>query len=161
MKTAFFLVALLFPILPAKANDPSATTPMDPAKTVQAFYDFYLTHHGSPDVPTVKATRQYFTPRLYSALITQFSKPVAKGDAPDIDWDVFLDSQEVPRAVKAGKATIDKDTAKVGATTYWSSKDQNETIVVTLVRVDGKWKIKDFYYPVTRTNLTDILWHAS
>ena len=159
MKTALILVviAALIPIAATNAAPAAAAPVPDPAKTVQAFYDCYFSHHSGCDKRTIKATRQYFTPALYKALLAEFSKPVPKGEVPDIDWDVFTASQDTPVSYKTGKTSARKETATVEIAMVWNSTNDKQTLILHLARSDRDWKIADIYYPGERGTLTALL----
>jgi len=72
------------------------------------------------------------------------NQPVPKGDAPDIEGDVFLNAQDVPDKFEVGQATIDKDNAKVDVTLRWSKEKRHYTVL--LKQVSGAWKVYDVNY---------------
>ena len=155
MKSLLALVACIGFAISGLAASTVAADPVTPAK---AFYDYYFSHHFPDNVKTMKANQRLFTPGLYAMLLAEFSKPVPAGDAPDIDWDVFTDAQDIPDGFSVGKARIENGIAKVEVSLLWSPKfsKRKSSVTVILTPVDHEWKIKDFHYR-DHKNLTAIL----
>jgi hypothetical protein len=72
------------------------------------------------------------------------NQPVPKGDIPDIDGDVFLDSQELPDKLEVGKSSINQTKAKVEVTLTWGTDISHYTVLLT--QIDGTWKVYDIDY---------------
>ncbi|HWB61821.1 MAG TPA: DUF3828 domain-containing protein [Chthoniobacteraceae bacterium] len=121
----------------------------DPAQTVQAFYAYHFKHDMGFGAPEVKARKAWLAPKLYELLIKVLNKPVPKGDAPDIEGDVFTDSQDTPTSFKVGKAAVEKDTAKVDVTFVWSGEKRHVTVI--LAQIDKEWRIVDIDYGAHRS----------
>jgi len=121
----------------------AASTPDDPATVTKALYQSALHHMGfTPD--TVKVSRPWLTPDLYSRLWKKVNQPVPKGDAPDIEGDVFLDCQDPPDKFEVGHATIDQANAKVDVTLFWPKEKRH--YIVLLKQLSGAWKVCDVNY---------------
>ena len=148
MKPATFYIAVLLSLLtiPAFAADKPAA---DPAQTVQLFYTYHFKHDMGFGLPQVKARKAWLAPKLYALITKALAKPVPKGDAPDIDGDIFTDSQDTPTSFQVGKATIDKDTAKVDVTFTWSSEKRHVTVILS--QVEKSWLITDIDYGAHRS----------
>ncbi len=127
-----------------------------PAAVVQALYHSASIHFGfTPD--TVKSSRQWLTPELYSRLWKKVNEPTPKGDAPDIEGDVFLDCQEPPDKWVVDKASIDGTKAKVDVTLHWGGgSGEKRRYSALLKQVDGAWKVYDIDYGKDG-KLTDML----
>jgi hypothetical protein len=121
----------------------AATTTDKPENVTQALYESAMAHEGfTPE--SIKASRPWVTPDLYARLWKAVNKPVAKGDAPDIDGDIFLDCQDPPTKFEVGKSSIDQTKAKVDVTLIWPSEKRHLTVLLT--RVDSAWKVYDVIY---------------
>ena len=120
-------------------NAVAAPAADDPATVTNALYVSAL-HHMGFGTPgnTVKASRPWLTPDLYARLWKKVNQPVPKGDAPDIDGDVFLDCQDPPEKCEVGKGTIDQPNAKVDDTLSWPKEKRHYTVM--LKQVSGAWK---------------------
>jgi hypothetical protein len=127
-----------------------------PAAVVQALYHSAFIHFGfTPD--TIKSNRQWLTPELYSRLLKKVNEPTPKGDAPDIEGDVFLDCQDPPEKFVVGKASIDQARAKVDVTLTWAGgSGEKRHYSVLLKQIDGAWKVCDVDYGKDG-KLTDLL----
>ena len=127
-----------------------------PAAVVQALYHSALIHFGfTPD--TIKSGRQWLAPELYSRLWKKVNEPTPKGDAPDIEGDVFLDCQDPPDKFVVGKASIDQTKAKVDVTLTWAGgSGEKRHYNVLLKQIDGAWKVYDVDYGKDG-KLTDLL----
>jgi len=124
-------------------NASAAPTIDDPATVTKALYQSVLHDMGfTPD--TVKASRPWLTPDLYSRLWKKVNQPVPKGDAPDIEGDVFLDCQDPPDKFEVGHATIDQANAKVDVTLFWPKEKRH--YIVLLKQLSGAWKVCDVNY---------------
>ncbi len=117
-----------------------------PEVVVQGLYRSALEHFGfSPD--TVKACQPWVTPELYARLWKKVNEPVPKGDAPDIEGDVFLDSQDPPIKFGVGQAAINSTKAQVGVMLIWpGASGERRQVSVLLKRIDGAWKVDDVNY---------------
>jgi Protein of unknown function (DUF3828) len=126
----------------------------DPTKVVQDLYHSAQSHFGfSPD--TVKADKPWLAPALYAKIWKKVNQPTPKGDAPDIEGDLFLDSQDGPTKFEVGNASIDKTKAKVSVTLIWPSETRHQTVL--LEQIDGAWKVTDVDYGDKEGKLTDLL----
>lgn len=153
MKTAFLLLAaLLFLNVPLASAAEKADA--DPAQTVKSFYDFHFKHGMGFGPAEMKARKAWLTPQLYALITTVLKKPVPKGDAPDIEGDIFTDSQDTPTGFHVGKATLDKGTAKVEVSLNWSHEKRQITVI--LAQVEHAWLIQDIEYGDHRLMTTDL-----
>lgn len=154
MKPLPWLLALVLlnstPLL-SKAKD--APGGNDPAAVVRELYKVDLKHFGF-DAAILKIDRPYLAPALYFGLLKQANKPVAPGDAPDIEGDVIFNAQELPTHYVVGKSTIDQGSAKVGVDLEWDKDKRHYT--VHLQQFNGAWKVTDIDYGKDG-KLTDLL----
>lgn len=146
MKPAILYCAVLFSLftIPAPAADKADKAPPDPAQTVQSFYAYHFKHDMGFGASQVKARKAWLAPKLYALITKALAKPVPKGDAPDIDGDIFTDSQDTPNSFQIGKATIDKETAKVDVTFIWPGEKRHVTVILT--QIEKAWLITDIDY---------------
>jgi hypothetical protein len=125
----------------------------NPTEVVQALYRHEITHFGfDPDI--VKAAKPWLTPGLYARLWKKANEPVPKGDAPDIEGDVFLNCQDDPTRFDVEPAVIDGDKARVEVRIYFS--DEKRLCTVLLKQINGAWKVSDVDYGKDG-KLTDLL----
>ncbi len=148
MKTATLYLAVLLSLLTIPAFAAITAGP-DPALTVQLFYAYHLKHDMGFAAPEIKARKAWLSPKLYALIIKVLNKPVPKGDAPDIDGDIFTDSQDTPTSFQVGKATVEKETAKVDVTFIWSGEKRHVTVILS--QVEKTWLITDIDYGAHRS----------
>jgi hypothetical protein len=136
-----WIVALLLVSLSALR---AATADSDtPATVVKALYRSSLDHFGfSPE--SVKAAKPFVTPDLYARMLKKVNEPTPKGDAPDIEGDLFLNAQDVPTKWEVGDSSITAAKAEVKVNLHWDSEKRQYTVL--LKQVDGAWKVYDVDY---------------
>jgi hypothetical protein len=133
-----------------------AATPdtASPAEVVRALYRCSIDNFGfSPE--SVKLDKRWVTPELYARMWKKVNVPVAKGDAPDIDEDIFLSAQDYPTKWEIGESSISSDKAKVKVYLQWDSDKRQFTVL--LKQIAGAWKVYDVQYNGKEGNLTDLL----
>ena len=136
----------VLPLAAAPATD-------SPDTVVQALYRSSLDHFGF-DPATVKSSKPWVTPELYVRMWKKVNQPVPKGDAPDIEGDLFFDAQDLPTKYEVGKPSIDQNKAKVPVTVIFGGEKRHYTVL--LEQIDGAWKVSDVHYGKDG-NLTDLL----
>ncbi len=132
------LAAFAFLSLPAKAAAAD-----DPTATVRALYHYAQAHFGF-DLDSLKGEKPWLAPAFYARLWKKANEPVAKGDAPDIEGDVFLNSQEPLDQVFVHKSEIHGETAKVIVDTILPGEKRHVTVL--LEKIEGAWKVTDVDY---------------
>jgi len=147
-----WIVALLFGsiLIPAFAAPETG----DPAAVVQALYRTSLDHFEGFSPEAIKRVKPWVTPELYVRLQKKAHQPVAKGDAPDIEGDIFLDGEEPPTKFEVGKSSINNSKATVDLTAVWPGEKRQYTVL--LEQVNGAWKVYDVNYGKDG-KLTDLL----
>jgi hypothetical protein len=136
---AVLLVALALLTSPINAAPDNS----DPTNVVQALYHNSMTHFGfDPDI--VKSAKPWLTPGLYARLWKKANAPTPKGDAPDIEGDVFMDAQDAPYSFKVDDSSIHDTKATVGVTLVYSSEKRHYTVL--LDKIGGAWKVSDVDY---------------
>jgi hypothetical protein len=151
-----FVYALALFLLPAfvlSQNVSAAPATDSPAEVTNKLLHTALKHFGL-DTDNLKFEKQWLTPDLYARLVKKANQPVAKGDAPDIEGDVFLNSQEDPTGIVIGKADIDHDKATVEVTLKFDTEKTKYDVL--LMQVNGAWKVYDVDY-MKDGKLTDLL----
>jgi hypothetical protein len=148
-----FLVPTLALVIVFSSVASAADDASGPAAVTRAAYRTALAHFGF-DPAAVKAQQGRLTPDLYARLLKKANQPTPPGDAPDIEGDVFLDSQDVPTKWEVGEAAVDGTKAKVRVTLQWDKEKRHYSVL--LAQVDGAWKIYDIVYG-TDGKLTDLL----
>ncbi len=133
------LLGLVFTLTLARA----VMVPGDPATTTFAAYQTAMAHFGfSPEI--LRHQKPFLAPDLYAALMKKANQPVAKGDAPDIEGDVILNSQELPDKFDVGRTTVSGAHATVRVTLSWGTETRH--YFVQLTQINGAWKITDIDY---------------
>lgn len=125
----------------------------DPAAVTKAAFHTAMTHFGfTPE--TLKIEKPNFAPDLYAALLRKANQPVPKGDAPDIEGDVLLNSQDLPDKYEVGSASIDGLKAEVPVSLRWGAEKRH--YIVRLFQTKVGWKITDVDFGKDG-KLTDLL----
>ena len=124
------------------AADP-APDPGSPAGVVQALYHSDLDHFGF-DAASVKSSKPWVAPDLYARMLKKVNQPTPKGDAPDIEGDLFFDAQDTPTSFNVGKVTLADTKAQVEVNMKWDA--EKRTYTVLLQKIDGSWKVTDVNY---------------
>ena len=116
----------------------------DPVEVTKAAYRTALAHFGfSPEL--LRYQKPYLDSDVYSELMKKANQPVAKGDAPDIEGDVFFNAQDVPDKYEVGHATISGAKAEVPVSLVWGNDKRR--YVVHLVKAEyDTWQITDIDY---------------
>ena len=118
-------------------------TPQDMLKGLYAQYDQHAAHTAAHHVDA----RALMTPQLARAYakVTR----AAAGDAPALDWDVFVNAQDFDvqhlnlTAAPAGKAeTVTADFDNLG---------RPVTVIYAFAHTPAGWRIDDIRYPPDRT----------
>jgi hypothetical protein len=135
-----FLILLVTVSFQNAGAAPATASPVD---VTNALLHTALKHFGFA-ADSLKLEKEWIAPDLYARLLKKANEPVAKGDAPDIEGDIFLNSQETPTKVKVGNAIIDQDKAKVDVVLNFDEEKMKYTVL--LKQVDGAWKVYDVNY---------------
>jgi hypothetical protein len=142
-------LALFLAVVPARAAADNS-----PAGVVQALYQAAMANTDGFSPKSVHAVKAWVAPELYARLRKKANEPTPKGDAPDIDGDVFLDAQDLPTRFEVGSAAIDGDKAKVDVTLTWSSETRHYTVL--LAQIGGAWRVTNIDFGKDG-KLTDLL----
>jgi hypothetical protein len=137
----------------ALAQNAAASPADSPATVTRALYFSALSDPGFTP-KSIKASQPWLTPDLFAHLWKKVNEPVPKGDAPDIDGDVFLDCQDPPISFKIGQVSSDDSKAKVEVTLLWPQEKRHYNVL--LKQVGGAWKVYDVDYGADG-KLTDLL----
>ncbi len=79
---------------------------------------------------------------------------MAQGDAPDIEGDVFLGCQDLPKNFTIGATSVHETKAKIEVTLIWP--DEKRRYTVLLQQIEGAWKVYEVIYDKDG-KLTDLL----
>ncbi len=133
----YFLVLISLVLLAsiAKADDPAGVA----HKLLTVARDNF-----GFSLASVHAEKACVTPALYARMLKKVNEPTPKGDAPDIEGDLFFNSQETPTGFKVGAAQIDGTQARVPVTVQLPGETWHCTML--LRQVDGAWKVDDVDY---------------
>jgi hypothetical protein len=152
--TAALLFALLLSLLALPSPAAETAKTVDPAQAVQSFFDFHFKHSMGFGMPEMKVRKAWLAPDLYALITTVLKKPVPKGDAPDIEGDIFTDSQDTPTSFRVGHASVKDQTARVEVTLQWSGEKRQLTVL--LQQIERAWRIVDIEYGDHRTLTKDL-----
>jgi Protein of unknown function (DUF3828) len=147
------MVLLLLPVL-LTMRASAAAADNGPAAVVQALYQEAMANTDGFSPKSVHAVKVWVAPELYARLRKKANEPTPKGDAPDIDGDVFLDAQDLPTRFEVGSAAIDGGKAKVAVTLTWSAETRHYTVL--LEQIGGAWKVTNIDFGKDG-KLTDLL----
>jgi len=135
-------------------NQPSpAQSPQDAERScrtfVQGFYAWYVPKHSDGDV--LKYRRSALSPELYAALKADLA---ASSKNPDevvgLDFDPFLNAQDVAQRYVVGKVTAKGATFWVGIYGIWNGKKSVKPDVTAEVGCkEGKCFFVNFHYGKT------------
>lgn len=149
----FCLVTFILLVGITSPSGHAAPAENDPSTVTKELYAVAARNLGF-DVDIVKAEKPWLTPDLYSRMMKKAMQPVPKGDAPDIEGDLFFNSQEMPTKYEIGHATIDQSTAKVPVTIHIGLGKY--TVTVHLTQMNETWLVDDVDYGKDG-KLTDLL----
>jgi hypothetical protein len=144
MSRLFFVGLLLTAVCLTTHTTAADTAKTSPSDVVKALYNTCLKKSDGFDAASVALTKPYLSPDLYARIQRKLNQPVPKGDAPDIDGDLFLDAQDLPTSFVVGSTTLAGDKAQVLVTLKWS--DEKRRYTVELQQIDGAWKVTDVNY---------------
>jgi hypothetical protein len=137
-----FLLAT-FGFIPNTDADPAPDSNA-PVAVVKALYRSSLDHFGF-DAASVKSSKPWVAPDLYARMLEKVNQPTPKGDAPDIEGDLFFDAQDLPTSFAVSQTcTIDRGEASVDVLIKWS--DEKRHYIVVLRQIGGAWKVTDVNY---------------
>jgi len=164
--TLLFLLAAASSIPAQNKNSQSpAQSPQDAERAcrtfVQGFYAWYVPKHSDKDV--LKYRRSALSPELYTALKADLA---ASSKNPDdvvgLDFDPFLNAQDVAQRYVVGKVTAKGATFWVGIYGIWNGKKSVKPDVTAEVACkEGKCFFVNFHYGKTESpeneNLLSVL----
>ena len=133
-----FITVGLIPVVAADAK------PASPSKVVDSLYRASLAHSNDSDATSLGYAKPYISPDLWARIQKKLNQPVAKGDAPDIEGDLFLDAQDVPTGFLVGTTTVADDKAQVIINLRWANEKRRYSVY--LQQIDGAWKVTDVNY---------------
>ncbi len=129
--------------LPARAGEET------PAKTVDAFYGWYVAHHGRVE-KVWKEVEKLFDPELYDSIEQTYYKDDYKSNdilvSPCRDWvptckevsyDFFANARSPATAFTIGTTHIEGSQATVSVTLQLSNGERRESHVSAILRNDG------------------------
>lgn len=168
-KTLILLTLLLLPALPLLSQGPAAAPLMKQcADFVQQFYDGYTAKEKAlmknPGVEslletTLKEKKSSFAPNLIQALTEDLE---ASKKVPDeivgLDFDPFLNAQDVGERYLVGKVTPKGDRYWVEVFGIWGGKKNTKPDVLPeLAFKDGQWIFTNFHYGKANTPVNENL----
>jgi hypothetical protein len=150
MRLRILIAGLLFVAAPAFAAEPATAAPTgtEARAFVQAFYDWYVKGVIDSDA-ALKKKPAYFSPELTQALKAD---EAAAAKSPDevvgLDFDPFLNAQDVCSPYKAGAVKQVGDAYEVEVLGSCADlKPGQPDVVVRLMRHGASWMFTDFIYP--------------
>jgi hypothetical protein len=151
MRLRILFSSLLLVATPAMAAGPATVTPAGADQAgafVQAFYDWYVKTEIDSDA-ALKKKPAYFSPELSKALKADAAAAAkSPGEIVGLDFDPFLNAQDICSPYKAGAAKQVGDAYEVPV--FGSCADTGPgqpDVIVRLVRHGASWMLVDFIYP--------------
>jgi hypothetical protein len=168
MRNAFRapLVLILF-VFTSVGQAAAAAEPADGcAQFVQKFYDWYLARENalmkaksekSALDATLREKRSSFSPSLVRALEEDAAAArKSPGEIVGLDFDPFLNSQEMPERYLVGEVHAKADHYLVDVFgVLEGKKDSKPTVVAEVVSRNGQWIFLNFHYE--KDNLVSVL----
>jgi hypothetical protein len=116
---------------------------------VRAFYTWYVPKHGVEDV--LKYRRSALSPELYRALKEDLAASAKNSDeVVGLDFDPFLNAQDVAERYVIGKVTANADTFLIEIYGIWSGKkNEKPEVVAEVARKAGQCFFVNFHYGKT------------
>jgi hypothetical protein len=133
---------------------PSTTDTDSPSNVVQALYRASLSHFTGFSKQSVILIKPWLAPELYARLWKKADEPQPKDEVPDVDGDIFLDSQEPPSRFEIGNVSADHNKATVELKVKWPHEDRVYRVQVE--QTSHGWKVYDVQFGKDG-NLTDLL----
>jgi hypothetical protein len=149
MRLSILILSLSFVALPGFAAAPATANGVDqPRAFVQAFYDWYVKDGANSDAALEKRPA-YFSPQLIQALKADAA---AAAKSPDevvgLDFDPFLNSQDVCAPYRVITLKRSGDQAEVGVIgSCADSKPGQPDVIAQLILHGDSWAFMDFVYP--------------
>ena len=122
-------------------------SPEDILRGLYAQYDAHAHAHTQGRPSHHMDARALMTPQLARAYakVTR----AAAGDAPPLDWDVFVNAQDYD--VQHLNLTVTPGGKTELVTAAFDNLGQPETVIYAFVRTPAGWRIDDIRYPPDRT----------
>lgn len=140
---------------PALAEIP-ANSQKSCADFVQKFYNWYAPPHSQNEPfngekstdDALKLKRQFFSNDLYRELkIDSDAASKSPGEIVGLDFDPFLNAQDVAARYVTGKVIPRKNSYRVEVYGYWNGKKNVEPDVVPELEYrNARWVFVNFYY---------------
>lgn len=150
MRLSILFSTLLFVAAPGFAAAPAAAPGNAEQATafVQAFYDWYVKTEIDSDA-ALKKKPAYFSPELTKALkADEAAAAKSPGEIVGLDFDPFLNAQDVCKPYQAKAAKLDGKSYEVEIFDSCPEKgDTQPAVVAQLVRNGDSWMFIDFLYP--------------
>ncbi len=102
--------------------------------------------HFGFSLETLKFEKKWLVPDLYARLLKKANQPVPKGDAPDIEGDIFLDCQEPPKSFTVplnGDVILEAGMKVHSVLVTLTWPDHRRNYRVLLQQINGAWKVYD------------------
>jgi hypothetical protein len=150
MRLRILLSALLLVATPCFAAAPAAASggATQASAFVQAFYDWYVKTEIDSDA-ALKKKPAYFSPELTKALEADAAAAAkSPGEVVGLDFDPFLNAQDVCSPYKVGTVKLVGDAYEVAVLgSCADNKPGQPDVIARLVRHGDAWTFVDFIYP--------------
>lgn len=122
---------------------------------VEDFYDWYIPMADKDKGGSYYDISVHWRPRAFSKALVralkedQEAEAAAKDGPVGLDFDPFLNAQDICEKNMVGKASINKNTATVEFYEICSGDPQSDkrpTVIAELVRSDAGWQFTNFKY---------------
>lgn len=112
-----------------------------PAERVQELLVTHFTHEMAFTRESLAEKREFLSAGLLTAADAYFAKPQSPDDGPDIDGDVFTDTQEYPDRFTLG--TIRTTARRTVVRVHFAGEQLTRRVDYVLIREGGRWVVDD------------------
>ncbi len=129
------------------ATVPGLAEELSPRDFLAGIYDAYVGKNGNGiTLDSEQALRRYFEPALAAMIRRDQKEAEARGEAPNLDFDPFVDAQDWDIAAYT-IAVTEAGSGKAHATVTFNNANKPTTVAIELGRIGGTWKITDITWP--------------
>lgn len=112
-----------------------------PAERVQELLVTHFTHEMAFTRESIAAKREFLSAGLLAAADAYFAKPQSPDEVPDIDGDVFTDTQEYPDRFTLG--TIRTTARRTVVRVHFAGEQLTRRVDYALIREGRRWVVDD------------------
>lgn len=148
----YFLVSSVLTIGTASLSYGGTTTTQPTAescrKFVQEFYTWYRSKNITMEDALKKRASSFAPPLTKQLKIDEAASAASPGEVVGLDFDPFLNAQDIPDRITVGKVTAKGDNYLVEVFEAFSGEKNSKPVVVPeLTLKNGQWTFINFHYP--------------